>query len=112
MSTLYRIQALEEILRFGVVEGELGGWVESEKNLSQEMQRTEGVSAEFIQEAKEYAQKDSGFSNLMCLWIEASNNPEEREELISAMQEKLEERSFWDGWSKYEIMRGRNDHTK
>lgn len=34
--SLYRIRALREIPNYGVKPGDLGGWVESEKNLSQE----------------------------------------------------------------------------
>ena len=33
---LRRIRALRDIPRYGVVKGDLGGWVESEDNLSQE----------------------------------------------------------------------------
>ena len=34
--TLYRIRALRDIPEHGVVAGDLGGWVESEANLSQD----------------------------------------------------------------------------
>ena len=34
--TLHRIRALVDIVRYGVKAGDLGGWIESEANLSQE----------------------------------------------------------------------------
>ena len=34
--TLYRIKALVDIPRYGVVAGDLGGWIEKEDNLSQD----------------------------------------------------------------------------
>ena len=35
-STLYRIESLVDIPSIGVRKGDLGGWVESESNLSQD----------------------------------------------------------------------------
>ena len=42
---LYRIRALRDIPRYGVKAGDLGGWVESEKNLSQDGECWVGGSA-------------------------------------------------------------------
>ena len=33
--TLHQIEAMQDIPRFGIAKGELGGWIESENNLSQ-----------------------------------------------------------------------------
>lgn len=50
-----------------------------------------GIPAGFIAEAVKFGEVDQGFFNLIQLWSEAEDDPEEREELLFAMQEELDE---------------------
>lgn len=50
-----------------------------------------GLPPEFITNAVQFAESDQGFFDLMKLWNESSEDPGEREELIHAMQEELDE---------------------
>jgi DNA-binding phage protein len=55
-----------------------------------EMEKT-GLDRDFIVEASELARSDQGIYDLMALWIDAANDPSERDEVVADIQESLDD---------------------
>jgi len=50
-----------------------------------------GLDQDYIVAASELARIDQGVYDLMALWIEAENDPEERNEIVADLQESIDE---------------------